>query len=213
MPFIGVRISWLMAARKRDLARLAASACLRASLSSASARRSSVISRPRHCTSGRARFAHRHGVLFPLEPAWTGGGVDLLYVALLPQCASGCQRRRRVAGQDPVGEGAAEHLIPLETEDPTERLIDETQPALGVAAQDHVGLIVEQIPVAGFVFPDLPLQILELLQAAFEALTNAHKTVEGLGKVVRQGRRALAAPTQGEAQTAGAQEPPLQRLQ
>ena len=32
MPFIGVRISWLMAARKRDLARLAASACLRASL-------------------------------------------------------------------------------------------------------------------------------------------------------------------------------------
>jgi len=34
MPFIGVRISWLMLARKADLARLASSALSRARLSS-----------------------------------------------------------------------------------------------------------------------------------------------------------------------------------
>jgi hypothetical protein len=54
MPFIGVRISWLMAARKRDLARLAASAWMRASRRSSSVWRRSVMSRPMHCTSGMA---------------------------------------------------------------------------------------------------------------------------------------------------------------
>ena len=51
MPFIGVRISWLIAARKRDFARLAASAWSRASRSSASRLSASVTSRPTYCVS------------------------------------------------------------------------------------------------------------------------------------------------------------------
>ena len=46
MPFIGVRISWLMEARKRDLALLAPSAWSRASASASSAARCSVMSWP-----------------------------------------------------------------------------------------------------------------------------------------------------------------------
>jgi len=51
MPFIGVRISWLIEARKRDLAWFASSASSRASLRAASAARCSVTSRPSDCTS------------------------------------------------------------------------------------------------------------------------------------------------------------------
>jgi hypothetical protein len=35
--------------------------------------------------------------------------------------------------------------------------------------QDDIALIVEEIPVTRFVFPDLPLNILELLQTTFQA--------------------------------------------
>ena len=51
MPFMGVRISWLIAARKRDLARSAACASSRAAASSAWAARRSVMSLPTICNS------------------------------------------------------------------------------------------------------------------------------------------------------------------
>src|SRR5881227_3181763 len=51
MPLSGVRISWLAIARKRDLARLAALAWSRASLSARSVSVRSVTSRPTLCIS------------------------------------------------------------------------------------------------------------------------------------------------------------------
>ncbi len=57
MPFIGVRISWLIVARNSDFAWLAASAWRRASISSRSARFRSVMSRmmPVNSTSSMPR--------------------------------------------------------------------------------------------------------------------------------------------------------------
>ena len=56
MPFIGVRISWLIAARKRDLARSAASAWSRAPASSAWAALASVMSLATIWTSAGSPF-------------------------------------------------------------------------------------------------------------------------------------------------------------
>ena len=50
-PLSGVRISWLIMARKFDLARLAASAWSRAWASACSASTRAVTSRPTPCTS------------------------------------------------------------------------------------------------------------------------------------------------------------------
>ena len=60
MPFIGVRISWLICARKLDFARFAASACSLAARSASSFRTRCVISRatttrPADFTVGRRR--------------------------------------------------------------------------------------------------------------------------------------------------------------
>ena len=173
MPFIGVRISWLMAARKRDLARLAASACLRASRSSASVRRRSVMSRPEALHLGDGGLAGRYGVLLPLEPARararSRSPARSAAGAASPPGASG---RRLVAGEHAGREGAPEHGAALEAEHPAEGLVDEGQAALRVAAQDDVGLVVQQIAVAGLVLADLPLDVLERLEPPLEALAD-----------------------------------------
>ncbi len=59
MPFSGVRISWLVIARKRDFARLAASAWSRAWASACSVSARSVTSRPTHCNSAGALTSSR----------------------------------------------------------------------------------------------------------------------------------------------------------
>ena len=59
MPFSGVRISWLAIARKRDLARLAASAWSRASASARSLSVRSVTSRPMLCISAGCPASYR----------------------------------------------------------------------------------------------------------------------------------------------------------
>ena len=144
MPFIGVRISWLMA---REEARLGAVGCLRLACappcSSASAQASSVMSRPRHCTSGDRRLAGRHGVLLPLEPAWPARRLDLLHVALLAQRAARRQRRHGIAGRDAMGEtGGRARCSRSRPNTPQKASVDEGQAALGVAPQDNVGLVV-----------------------------------------------------------------------
>ena len=90
MPLSGVRISCETIARKRDLARLAASAWSRASASARSASTRSVTSRPTLCTSVPSAGAHRH--LAPGDPARAVGGGDLLVVD-----AGAVGRRGRVA--------------------------------------------------------------------------------------------------------------------
>ena len=140
--------------------------------------RRSVMSRPRHCTSGTAASAGRHDVLLPFEPARPGARLDLLHVALLAQrerperAARSCRRRARSARTPGPGHPA------LEPEHPAERLVDEGQPALGVAPQDHVGLVVEQIAVARFVLADLPLDVLERLEAALETIADVQEALE-----------------------------------
>ncbi len=65
-----------------------------------------------------------------------------------------------------------EHGAALQPEQPAECLVDEGEPALRVAAQDDVGLVVEEIAVAGLVLADLPLDILERLEAPLQPLAD-----------------------------------------
>ncbi len=80
MPFSGVRISWLAIARKRDLARLAASAWSRASVSARSLSVRSVTSRPTLCISAGAPASLRDQAFAPGDPARAERSVDLLVV-------------------------------------------------------------------------------------------------------------------------------------
>ena len=120
------------------------------------------MSRPRHLHLGDRAFAGRNRVLLPLEPARAGGGLDLLHVALL------AQRRRRAPAASTSSpartrgrERLAEHGAALQPEHPAEGLVDEGKARLRVAAQDDVGLVVEQVAVARLVLADLPLDVLE----------------------------------------------------
>ena len=80
-----------------------------------------------------------------------------------------------------------QHGRPLEPEQPAEGLVDEGQTALGVAAQDDVGLVVEQVAVAGLVLADLPLDVLERLEPALQALADVHEALE-LGRQIARVR-------------------------
>ena len=86
-------------------------------------------------------------------------------------------------------ERAAEHGAALKPEHPAERLVDEGEPALAVAAQDDVGLAVEKIAVAGLVLADLPLDVLELLEPALETLADPDEAVELGPQVARTARQ------------------------
>ena len=198
MPFIGVRISWLMAARKRDLARLAASACLRASVSSASERRRSVMSRPRHCTSETAALAGRDGVLLPLEPARAARRLDLLHVALLAQRAAGRQRGCLVAGEHARARTAGRARRCARAPNTRQKAwLTKVRRPSRIAAQDHVRLVVEQIAVARLVLADLPLDVLELLEPPLEALADRHEALELGGKIAAEAGAATPACPRG----------------
>ena len=106
--------------------------------------------------------------------------------------------------------GRPSTVLALEPEHPAERLVDEGQAALGVAPQDDVGLVVQQIAVARLVLADLPLDVLELLQPPLEALADAHEAVE-LGGQDRAGAE-RGAPNASDAGVLAAAER-LQRLQ
>ncbi len=101
MPFSGVRISWLAIARKRDLARLAASAWSRASDSARSVSVRSVTSRPTHCSSAGWPASERTSPsrqaihLGPSRVAifWSWIRVPLLSIALSP-CSSTSKLKR-----------------------------------------------------------------------------------------------------------------------
>ena len=96
------------------------------------------------------------------------------------------ERHDHIAGDDARREHLAQDVPALEPEHPAEGLVDEGQPAVGVAPQDHVGLAVEQIAVARFVLANLPLDILERLEAALEAIADVQEALE-LGLQVAMG--------------------------
>ena len=181
-------------------------------------RAASVMSRPRHCTSGTAASAAGHGVLLPLEPARPGAS------SRSPaRSAAGAARAPGASGADHVAGEHARARTPgparrrrSQPEHPAERLVDEGQPALGVAAQDDVGLVVEQIAVARLVLADLPLDVLELLEAALEALADAAgsartrprdrdgaQPADGAGRSRRGASHGLLHCSEPGAQTAG----------
>src|SRR5262249_51043707 len=169
MPFIGVRISWLIAARNRDLARLAASACLRASLRSASVRRGSVMSRPEHCTSEM--------LASPATTACSSHSNQRGPRAVSICCAyrGGRQGSRGVAGEHARREEAPQHPAALDPGGSTEGLIDEGQATLCVAPQNDIGLVVQEIAIARLVVAELPLDVLARLETALQARAPARQ--------------------------------------
>ena len=61
-----------------------------------------------------------------------------------------------------------------------------------VAAQDQVGLVVQQIAVAGLVLADLPLDVLQRLEPALQALADRHEALELGGEIARAAGLAAA---------------------
>ena len=165
MPLSGVRISWLTMARKRDLARLAASAWSRASASARSASTRSVTSRPTLCTSvpsvgcARAHFA-------PRDPAR----------ACRARRSSGraraCRRRARVASPcSSTGQrlgGADRARRACLAGERAEGVVGVGDAAGGVAAHDQVALRFEQAARALFGLAQFPIAVGEIVDARFE---------------------------------------------
>ncbi len=136
-------------------------------------------------------------MLLPLEPARACGRFDLLHVALMADRRARSQRARLVAGKYARTKGLAQDGGALVPEHTAEGLVDERQPPFGIAAQDDIGLVVEQVAIARLVLADLPLEVLELLQAALEPVADAQEALElaaeiaiGLGRALRARGRA-----------------------
>ena len=131
-------------------------------------------------------------MLLPLEPARACGRLDLLHVALMAdrraRAPAGSPRRRQTRAG---GRAARARRCALAPEHAAERLVHEREPPFGIAAQDDVGLIVEQIAIARLVLADLPLQVLELLQAPLEPVADAHEALELAGRDRDRAGRAL----------------------
>ena len=59
---------------------------------------------------------------------------------------------------------------------------------MSIAAQDDVGLVVQQVAVASLVLADLPLDVLERLEPPLQALSDMHEALELGGQIARVGR-------------------------
>ena len=126
-------------------------------------------------------------MLLPLDPAGPARGLDLLDVALLAQLGAWRQGRRLVAGEHAGTESSTEHGATFEAEKPTEGLVDEGEAALRIAAQDDVGLVVQEVAITGFVLADLPLDVLQRLEPPLQALTDVHEALELRRQIARIG--------------------------
>ena len=138
MPLSGVRISCDTIARKRDLARLAASAWSRATASACSASTRSVTSRPTLCISAGAIGAHRD--FAPGDPAGSVPGRDFLI--------AGARAVGHHAGlalrHDGQGEGGGDQLGAGASGQRTKGVVDVADRAGGIAAHDQVVLRLEE---------------------------------------------------------------------
>ena len=112
-----------------------------------------------------AAFVCGDDEVLPYEPARPRGGRELHHPASPLVAAVGKARLGRVAADDGKMEHLAEGGVPLHAEGPAERVVDEGETSVGVAAKDDVALVIEQIAVAGLALAHLPLQILEGFEA------------------------------------------------
>ena len=140
MPFSGVRISWEAIARKRDLARLAASAWSRASPSARSVSVRSVTSRPTLCISEgalaslRTRPSRQAIQRAPSAVAifWSWTLVPLVSIAASP-CSSTVSEK-----------SAADQFFARQFRQFAIGVVDEGDAAVAVAQHDQVALQFEQ---------------------------------------------------------------------
>src|SRR5262249_40608278 len=77
----------------------------------------------------------------------------------------------------------AQHGRAVDAECPAEGPVDESEAPLRVATQDQVRLVVEEVAVAGLVLADLPLDVLEGLEAVFQPIADRGDAVERRGKL------------------------------
>ena len=80
-------------------------------------------------------------------------------------------------------ERLAERRLAGQAEGPAKRIVDEAEPQIAIAAEDHVALVIEQIAIARLALAHLPLQVFQRLEAL----------IETLGQSRRGARRRLAA--------------------
>ena len=161
-----------MAARNRDLAWFAASACSRALASSACAARCSVMSRPMHCTS---RVLSSPG---PRDPPTRTSARRPPFRFSARSAASAATIRSGRCALPFEGHGTkrgADHCIGRDAEHAAERLVYECEPPLERTPGNDLGLIVQQFAIAGLVLADLPLQVLQAFDIAFEPLSPSAK--------------------------------------
>ena len=175
MPLSGVRISCDTMARKRDLARLAASAWSRASHSARSASTRSVTSRPTLCTSAPLRGARPHHHVAPGDPARAVAAGDLL---IMHPGAVGLERG--VALLDHLqGERGAGERFARRSGERAERVVDEGDAALAVAAHDDVALGLQKAAGPLLDLLELPVAVGELLDAVARLLQLRPQSVPG----------------------------------
>ena len=140
MPFSGVRISWLAIARKRDLARLAASAWSRACASARSLSVRSVTSRPTHCSSAGSPASLRTSPSRQaIQRAPNGPAIFWSWIRVPSRFERGV-----ALFEHGEFEGGADQRVAVRLRQFAIGVVGEGDAAIGVAQHDQVALRFEQ---------------------------------------------------------------------
>ena len=133
-PFIGVRISWLMVARKPDLARLAGFGLVARFGDGVFQRLALGDVAPDALHFDQAAGAVAHRVIFPGDPAPAIGGADMLVVAHAGvaglQAREAAEQRRAAVGMQFGREGPADGALRVQAEQLEEGVVAIGQPAV-----------------------------------------------------------------------------------
>ena len=164
MPLSGVRISWLTMARKRLLARLAASAWSRASASARSASARSVTSRPTLCVSVRSSWSARTSA--SRQAIQRGPSADAIFWS----CTRAPSGR---SATSPCSSTGRPKSLPMSSSrgsagERAEGVVGVGDAAVAVAPHDHVALRFEEALDALLGFLDLPGAVGEFLEPQLE---------------------------------------------
>ncbi len=166
MPFIGVRISWLMAARKRPLARLADFGLVSRlrKLHVRAPLLGDIAADALHLEA--APVWRGDELLLPLDPAGAGRSQCMLDETLVADGGGDGQRLDSGRLAQFQLERLAENFIGLRRKHIEESLVGESQIARRVAPNDGAALTIEQGAIARLVLAQLPPNILQLLEVA-----------------------------------------------
>src|SRR5512143_1107356 len=74
-------------------------------------------------------------------------------------------------------EGLAERRLAGETEGPAKRIVDEGEMPLGIAADNDVALVVEEIAITRLALAHLPLQVLQRFETRIETVGKRGETL------------------------------------